>query len=101
MWNCVSFAIIEQLRFNICKLEDSRLVNDVKYLPSRLKIPTLCNIVRVESLHPDPVYLRSQAKPAIFVLRGMGFTHKEYKKYLQLIHNYILFLAVATTFPLC
>ena len=31
-------AMVEQLRFNICKLEDSRLANaDVKNLPSRIK----------------------------------------------------------------
>ena len=43
--------MIEQLRFNICKLEDSRLANDdVKDLPSRIK-ENISDALQYSSLH--------------------------------------------------
>ena len=43
--------MIEQLRFNICKLEDSRLANrDVKDLPSRIK-ENISDVLQYSSLH--------------------------------------------------
>jgi hypothetical protein len=44
-------TMIEQLRFNICKLEDSRLANDdVKDLPSRIK-ENISNALQYSSLY--------------------------------------------------
>src|SRR6267154_1097435 len=40
---------------------------------------------------------RSQAKTCHLVLRGTAFAHKEYKKYLQLIHTSIGFPAMVTS----
>ena len=43
--------MVEQLRFNICKLEDSRLANkDVKDLPSRIK-DNISDALQYSSLH--------------------------------------------------
>ena len=43
--------MVEQLRFNICKLEDSRLANkDVKDLPSRIK-ENISDVLQYSSLH--------------------------------------------------
>ena len=43
--------VVEQLRFNICKLEDSRLANkDVKDLPSRIK-ENISDALQYSSLH--------------------------------------------------
>ena len=55
---------------------------------------------RMERLH-TPICLPLLSKTSHLVLRGTVFAHKEYKKYLPLVHISIRFPAMVTTFPLC